>query len=461
MTIDATMNAIRSLELEALAEQLRGDLVLPGDVGWDDARRAWALTVDQCPAAVARPADAHDVSRIVIAAASLGLRVTAQATGHNAAPLGPLDDTVLIRTDRMRGVEIDARTKIARVEAGALWADLTPLAAQHGLAGLAGTASDVGIVGYTLGGGLSWFARSHGLAANSVTAIEVVTADGARRRVDERSEPELFWALRGGGGSFAIVTALEFRLYPIHQAEAGAMFWPVSSTAEVVGAWRDWSASLPTSVTTLVRVLRMPDAPGVPASLAGHDFVVVEAVVQEDPAEAERLLAPMRALHPRIDTVATTPVAELARLHMDPPEPVPGVGDGFLLDGLSDREVADFAAFATAPASAPLMSVEFRLLGGELAPGRGEGGVVADLDGGYAVFAVGVAPFPEAVVQVNAAIDGLRGLFGSGTRRYLNFAERPVAAEAIFGAETERLRRVKQTVDPEGRIRGNHEPGRD
>ncbi len=171
--------------LDALAVRLDGDLARPGDPEWDVARQAWQLAVDQQPAAVVHAASVADVIATIDAARHLGLRVAPQGTGHNAAPLGPLDGTILLKTSAMRGVVVDPIARTARVEAGALWMDVVPRAAEHGLTALAGSAPDVGVVGYTLGGGLSWHARSLGLASNHVTAIELVTADGLHRREGE------------------------------------------------------------------------------------------------------------------------------------------------------------------------------------------------------------------------------------------------------------------------------------
>jgi FAD binding domain len=172
-------------------------------------------------------------------AKAFGLRVSAQGTGHNAAPLGPLEDTVLVKTERMRGIEIDPEAQVARIDAGVRSVELVEAAAQHGLAPLAGSSPDVGVVGYTLGGGLSWFGRKHGLAASHVHAIELVTADGRLVRADREHEPELFWALRGGGGSFGIVTALELRLIPVREAYAGILWWPIERDREVLHATGD------------------------------------------------------------------------------------------------------------------------------------------------------------------------------------------------------------------------------
>ncbi len=205
----------------ALAAPVTTTILMPGDPGWDDARRAWNLAVDQLPAAIALPESAHDVAVAIRFARDHGLRVAAQGTGHNARPLGSLDDTVLVKTTRMRQVTIDPVARIARAEAGAVWHEVIEAAAEHGLAALAGSSPDVGVVGYTIGGGISWLGRSYGLAANNVEAIEVVTADGRLVRADACTEPDLFWALRGGGGSFGVVTAIELRLFPITEVYAG------------------------------------------------------------------------------------------------------------------------------------------------------------------------------------------------------------------------------------------------
>ncbi len=263
-----------------LATELDGRVVRPGDPDWDAARAAWHLEVDQRPEAVVIAASTRDVIAAVNTARRCGFRVAAQSTGHNAGPLGDLAGTILVRMHEMREVQVDPVTRVARAEGGAQWQDVTAPAAEHGLAALAGSAADVGVAGYTLGGGVSWLARSHGLSANSVVAIEVVTADGVLRRVDEDHDPELFWALRGGGGSFGVVTALEFRLYPITEVYAGVLFFPLERAAEVLHAWREWVPGVPESVTSVGRVLRFPPLPDLPPFLSGQSYVVVEATCQ-------------------------------------------------------------------------------------------------------------------------------------------------------------------------------------
>ena len=244
----------------ALSEQLMGTVTVPGDAGWDSARQAWNLAVDQRPAAVAEPETVADVVAIVNFARERGLRVAAQGTGHAASALAEasLHDTILVKTHRMRVVEIDPDSRRAQAQAGALWSDVVGPASEHGLAALAGSSHDVGVVGYCLGGGLSWLGRKHGLAANSVTAVQIVTADGRVVVADAHHDADLFWAVRGGGGSFGIVTAIELALYPVEELYAGMLAFPVERAAEVLRAWREWVRTVPDEATSVGRVMHFP-----------------------------------------------------------------------------------------------------------------------------------------------------------------------------------------------------------
>jgi hypothetical protein len=446
--------------LDALATDLDGTLVRPGDPTWDEARTAWHLDVDQRPTAVVVAQTVRDVVATVNAARECGVRVAPQSTGHNASPLGDLAGTVLLKTSAMRDVQIDPVARVARVESGAMWMDVTPAAAELGLAALAGSAPDVGVAGYTLGGGISWLARSHGLAANSVLAIEVVTADGVLRRVDGTHEPELFWALRGGGGSFGVVTAIEFALFPITEVYAGVLFFPLERTGEVLEAWRQWLPSVPDSVMSVGRVLRFPPLPDLPPFLSGQSYVVVEAACTMPADEAAELLAPLRALGPAIDTFDSIPITELSQLHMDPPGPVPGKGDGALLSALPAEAIDAIVRVAGPDADSPLLSVELRHLGGALTPGRTPGGAVSGIDAAFAMFAVGITPTADAAEAVESAVTGVQYALGPWTTGgcYLNFAERTKTGKALFGSEQthQRLRQVKAAYDAGDMIRSNH-----
>ena len=204
---------------------------------------AWNLTADQNPAAVAYAESADDVVAAINFARASGLGIAAQGTGHGAGSRGPLDGSILLRTDRMKGIEIDAEARVGRYEAGVLWMEANPAAGEHGLANLSGSAPDIGVVGYTTGGGFGWLARRHGLACNSVRAIELVTADGEQRRVDANNDPDLFWALRGGGGSFGVVTAIEFGLAELPEVFAGSVIYPADErSTEIVNRYFEWAA---------------------------------------------------------------------------------------------------------------------------------------------------------------------------------------------------------------------------
>src|SRR5688500_15486637 len=281
-------------DVAALRDALVGSVVLPGDDGWDAARLAWNLAADQRPALVALPESAADVQALVDFARTRGLRIAMQGTGHNATPLGPLDDTLLVKTERMRAVEIDERNCVARVEAGALWIDVTAPASEAGLAPLAGSSPDVGVVGYTLGGGLSWLGRRYGLAANRLLSAEVVTADGRLVHASRHENPDLFWALRGGGGNFGAVVAIEFELIPMRQVHAGMMLFPWERAREVMQAWREWTAAVPDSVTTSARIMQLPPLPELPEFLRGRGAVIIHGAVVEGAERAAELPAPRR-----------------------------------------------------------------------------------------------------------------------------------------------------------------------
>ncbi|GLX98116.1 FAD-dependent oxidoreductase [Herbidospora sp. NBRC 101105] len=437
--------------------ELHGRLVLPHDPDWHTARMAWQLAVDQQPAAVVFAASAQDVSATVLAARRAGLRVAPQGTGHNAAPLGELNRTVLLRTDLLGEIAIDPLTRIARVGAGARWLQVTDAAAKYGLMALAGSAADVGVVGYTLGGGVSWFARSHGLASNQVVAADVVLADGTLVRADADTHPDLFWALRGGGGVAGIVTALEFRLFPMTETQAGLLAWPIEQAPTVLSAWRRWVDDVPDQVTSLGRMLRLPPLPDLPEPLRGRSLVAIEAVCDLPAPQADALLAPLRALAPELDTFGTTAVADLHLLHMDPPYPVPAAGDGMLLSGLPSGALAAFLGMTGAGRDLPLLSVELRHLGGALRPGAVRGGAVDGLDAEFALFAAGITPDAASVVAVHAVLDELRTAMSpwEAATGYRNFAER---SRGRFDApETAaRLRAVKTAYDPDDLIHANH-----
>lgn len=434
-------------------------IVLPDDPNWNEARRAWNLAADQRPAAVALPESERDVKAVVRWARDRGLRVAPQGTGHSALALGSLAHTVLLKTERMRDLEIDPYRQRARVQAGVLWGEVTDAAAEHGLAALAGSSPDVGVVGYSLGGGISWLGRRFGVAANHVTAIELVNADGELVRADADNHPDLFWALRGGGGSFGVVTALEFSLFQLAQVYAGSLFFPLERGAEVLTTWRRWVEHVPEEVTSLGRFLQFPPIPDIPEPLRGGSFAVVEAASLLGKDDTDELLQPLRDVGPALDTFTNMPVNELKRVHMDPDHPVSGSGNGMLLSDFDNDAVDALVRTAGAGSGSPLISVEVRHLGGALARSAPGAGAVATIEGEFAMFAVGSAATPELGAAVSAHIEIVQASLArwDSGRMYLNFAEKRERGERLFGlANFRRLQAVKAAVDPDDVFRSNH-----
>jgi FAD/FMN-containing dehydrogenase len=445
--------------LAALRRRFRGELVEPGEVGWDDALLAYNTSVVQRPDLVAVPDDVAGVIDVVRYAAAQGLRVATQRTGHNAVPLGAMDGVVLLRTDRLQGVEIDIDRRVARARSGAKWEMLVPSASELGLAALHGSSPDVSIAGYSLGGGVGWYARKLGLSTNSVTAIELVTADGELRRVDLENDPELFWALRGGGGNFGVVTALELQLYAIPEVYAGVLFFPWERSSEVLHAWLEWTEGVPDEMTSVGRILQFPRLPIVPEELQGRSFAIVETIYSGTEADGPELLRPLRALGPEIDTVAMVPPVGIAELHMDPPDPLPYVGEGLMLGPLDGKAIDRLVAAAGPQSGSMLASVEVRHLGGALHRSAPHHGALDTFDCSFLAFTLGLL-FDERLqpvmrAQLDAVADALAP-YDSG-RRYLNLTEAPTDPACFYTPEVyARLRAVKQAVDPDELFRANH-----
>jgi hypothetical protein len=439
---------------------IAGRVATPSDPDWDEARLAWNLAADQRPAAVAFVESAEDIAATVRFAVEHDLRVAGQGTGHGAAPLGPLEEAILVKTERMRGIEVDPDAQTARVEAGVLSLELGEAAGAHGLCSLPGSSPDVGVVGYTLGGGLSWLARRHGFACNRVRAIELVDAGGEPRTVDADNDPDLFWALRGGGGGYGIVVALHVALLPIAEVYAGALVFPAEVGAEAVRAYRDWTAGLGDEVTSIVRFITPPPIPDVPEPIRGKRLLTIDAACIGTQEEGEATIAPLREIGETIvDTFAWMPTAGLSRIHMDPEHPVPGVGEGGLVGELPDEAIDAFAAVAGPDSNSPLLLTELRHLGGAIGRPDPDGGALTHLDAGFAMYSVGMPMTPELAKAIPAHLERTAEAMspwapGGG---YYNFTEAPCDVDAILPAEVcARLAEVKRKWDPESRIVANH-----
>ncbi|MBI5104404.1 MAG: FAD-binding oxidoreductase [Solirubrobacterales bacterium] len=435
-------------------------VTLPGDKGYAALSMPWNVAFTQAPAAIAAPTSVQEVVEAVRFARENDLTITVQGTGHNVAARSgrPLDQTLLLRTDALKGVEVDAERRRARIMAGALWAEVTEPAAEHGLAPLSGSSPDVGAVGMSLGGGVGWLVRKHGLSSESILAVELVTADGAVVRADAEQNPELFWALRGGGGNFGVVTAIEVQLHPVPELYAGWLVFPAERTAEVFTAWRAWTDTVPEEVTSTVRYLQLPPIPDIPEPMRGARIAVVEAAILASPERGAELIAPIRELGPIMDSFDAMPVSALVALHQDPVGPTPAYGHHRMLADVTPGTIAALMEVAGPDSGSPLLGLELRHLGGRVGRREPGHGALGALDAGFLLFGVGAVMDPALGEAVEARLTQLfeaTAAWDAG-KVYTNFVERPVDTAAVFDEVTyARLRAVKAQVDPGDVFRAN------
>jgi FAD/FMN-containing dehydrogenase len=406
--------------------------------------------------AVVYPESGDDMVAIVAFAGKHDLRIAFVAGGHNAGPIDWSRDALLVKTERMRQIVVDPAARRARVGAGVLAKPLAEAAGEHGLAFLAGTSPDAGIAGYVLGGGCSWMVRKYGLACNSVCSIEAVTADGRLVRADAGSEPDLFWALRGGSGNFAAVTEIELALLPVPELYAGCLFWPIERAPEILKAWLAWTDTVPDECHSIGRMLQLPDAPFLPPHLNARSFVLAEAAYVGTRADADALLAPLRALEPEFDTFAVLPSSSLSLVNMDPDFPLPYAGDGALLSSLTDETID---RLVDAVVGSPLLHAELRHLGGAAAIGSPDHGALDRVEQPFLFFTFGLAFDPElhaAVEEHTGRVFAAIAPWNSG-KRYMNFTEVRADTRTMFSDEAyERLLAVKAAYDPDERFLANH-----
>jgi FAD/FMN-containing dehydrogenase len=445
-----------------LQSALRDIVHLPGDAEYEALCRVWHLTVRQTPTAVAQPRSADEVAAVVRHAAKLGLRVAPQNSGHAAPALNrrDLSDVVLVRVGKLNSVRIDPYRRVASIGGGAVRHQVVPHISEHGLAALHGSASDVGVVGFTLSGGVGWLMRKYGLAANHVVSVELVTADGIIRRVTEANDPELFWALRGGNaGNFGIVTEIEIGLHSVRDVYSGLLLWDISRAETVLPAWLAWTAQAPDHITTSFRIMRYPQAPNLPPFLSGRHVVVVDGASLAADDEAAAALATLRSLRPERDTFARSPVTGLVTLHGDPPGPTATVGYGGLVNELDDDGIAAFLSVVGPNAPTALRLAELRQLGGAAARPAPNGGAVSALPAPYLLYTSAPAQTPNlaaAGTEGTAALHAALRPWLHG-QTYLNFTsgEFPVR-NGFEPLAYDRLRGIRNRLDPDAVFLANH-----
>lgn len=428
---------------DELRRHVSGAVLTPGDDRYESERLSWHRTIDPRPAVIVEAASAADVGVAVRAAREHRLSLAIQATGHGM--LVPADGAVLLRTSALTGVEVDAGRRVARVRPGALWSDVIEAAAPYGLAPVSGTPA-IGVVGYTLGGGAGWLSRTHGYAADSVVAAEVVTADGRRRTVSADEHPDLFWALRGCGGAFAAVTLLEFRLYPVARVHSGMAMYPICRTTPVLRAYRDWALEEPDSLNTSVMVLQLPSSPQLPEPVRGRRVLAIRAFGVGDDVAARLESLTSVAGEPLIDGFATTTFAEAAASAGPPPPPMAMRQHIDLLEELPDGLIDSLREAADLEESPDLLALELRHWGGAMAAPPPGHGPVGHRRVPFSVLASAQAP--DGVASV-ADIAGRLTPYAHGGS-FLNFETDPERTAAAYTTDDfRRLAEVKRDWDPD------------
>ncbi|PSL05352.1 FAD/FMN-containing dehydrogenase [Haloactinopolyspora alba] len=418
---------------EAAARSLRrtgAAIHLPGGAGYDQHRSALAPTLDPRPAVVVEAASTADVHAAVVAAREHDLPFAVQATGHGTHV--PCDDGLLLKTTAMAAVQVDPYRQVARVGPGARWGEVLAAAAPYGLAPLSGSSATVGVTGYTLGGGVGWLGRKFGFAADSVLSAEIVTADGRLVHADTHEHPDLFWAIRGGGGGFGVVTSLEFRLYPVARVYGGVSYFAVDRAGEVLARYRDWACDAPDELSTAVVLTRAPERADIPAELHGRRVLGIKAMYTGDADDAERLLRPLR-------DVAGPAVVDGYRTMRFADAAMGGTPARYLdfFDRLPDAVTECLVDVAARPGgNGP--TVEIRHWGGAMGRPGPDAGPVGNR----------TSPFSVIVDAPDPALVGTLRPHGTGST-FLNFlADTSRTAQAYTRADYARLRDIKLAHDP-------------
>jgi hypothetical protein len=392
-----------------------------------------------------------DVIEAVSFARHNSLPIAVQATGHGV--IRKADGAMLINTSRMQELRIDPAAQTAGVK----WGKVLDLAQRYGLAPLLGSSPDVGAVGYSLGGGMGWLARKYGMSADSVLRLEVVTPDGVFRAASPDENSDLFWALRGGGGGFGVVTGMEIQLHPVTQVYAGNLFYPAEMAREVFSRFSQWTAHAPDELTTSIVLINFPPIAQLPPVLSGKSFVIVRGCYAGPLENGEKLLEFWRAWkRPNIDDFKPIPFSEAASISQDPIEPLPNRLSGAWLKDLSD-ETADTLIHYTLPQGRPpvLMFTEVRLAGGAIARVEPERNAYCNRDERYIWGSIGVPMNAEMAEALDRHLKELRSaLTPSLTGKvYMNFVEGEEARERTReGFDEQKLRRlqaIKAQYDPD------------
>ncbi|MFI5735074.1 FAD-binding oxidoreductase [Kribbella sp. NPDC051587] len=441
--------------VNALRQAVSGHVTSLSSSDWTTERLAWHTHVPQEPAAIVHVANAEDVQIAVRLASAFGYAVAAQPRGHGATA-HTADDVVLLRFEELD--EIVVKDDVVRVGAGVAWRELNAALDGLGQTSLPGSNGDTTVVGYTISGGLSWFGRQYGLAAHHIRAVELVDASGAQQRVTAESDPELFWALRGGGGDFGIVTAMELDLMPAPSIYGGRKLWSSENGRALLRAYAEITSTAPDELSLWAWLMNMPDLEMVPAPMRGRLMIGFGMTYLGDPDEAEKLLAPLYAVaEPEMGEFATITTGTVAAIAAEPDDPMPGMGRTHLLTGLTDLAI-DSLLDELGSGSSPIAIIQIRHLGGAFGRANIVDGPVGLIEEPYMVLLGAVAATPELQGLINQAFDRVSSDLETSVsgRVPMTFADEAQIEQIFMPTSLARLREIKSRVDPENLFRSNH-----
>jgi FAD/FMN-containing dehydrogenase len=451
-----TTTSQRQISIPSLRAELHGQVIAPEDPDYDEARSVFLPQVDRRPAVIVRPADAGEVARVVTLAREGGHELAVRSGGHSGAGHGVSDGGIVLDLSLMKALEIDPEQRVAWAEAGLTSGEVTRATHEHGLAVGFGDTGSVGIGGLTLGGGVGYLSRKHGLTVDNLLAAELVTADGRLLRVDEEQHPDLFWAIRGGGGNFGVATRFQFRLHEVDTVTGGMLVLP--ATADTIAGFIAAADAAPEELSTIANVMPAPPMPFVPEEHHG-ELVILAMLVHSGPVEeGERVVAPFRAL--------ATPVADLVRpmpypeiYPPDDPDYRPLAAARTMFVDTIGRSEAETILEQLGASTAQMPVAQLRVLGGAIARVPADATAFAHRTSRIMVNLAAIyetldeAPTHEA--WVDAAVAALRQ---SDAGAYVNFLgeEGDDRVRAAYpGATWERLAAVKKRYDPTNVFRLN------
>lgn len=444
----------RTLSWQGLAATLRGTLSLPGHSDYETRRHVWNGAIDRRPLAIARCIDAEDVAAAVKFAARERMPMTVRGGGHNVAGLAVRDDALMLDLGAMNRVEVDARSRIARVEGGALWRAVDAATQPHGLATTGGFVSTTGVGGYTLGGGVGWLMRRCGLAIDNLLEAEVVLADGRSVTASDKQHPDLFWGLRGGGGP-GVVTRFTFRLHPVSEVHAGVVFYRLDAARELLRAFRAFTPDAADALTAMLVFTTAPPLPFLPAEAHGQRVVALAYCWNGDPAHGVRAAASIaEAAEPLGRHEGVMPYADWQQTF----DPAAAPGDHYYwttsqFDAFDDAMIEALVPRAAQPAD-PLCEVHVHHLGGAVARIANDATAFSHRDAPFFINVIGHTNAAERFTAVCNWVRELRTAFAPHARAGMqpNFAGEPsdLKSQAHDADTRSRLSSLRARYDPEG-----------